>query len=66
MRYGERLASRSPVAVQGIKRCVWEGGAMDFATGLRLETEEFLNTMETQWARARPTGRTTPSAAPGA
>ena len=53
VRYGERLASRSPAAVRGIKRCVWEGGAMDFATGLRLETEEFLNTMRTEWARER-------------
>lgn len=51
--YAEVLASRSPAAVRGIKRCVWEGGAMDIASGLRVETEEFLATMETEWARER-------------
>ncbi len=53
VRYAERLASRSPVAVQGIKRCVWEGGGMEFGSALHLETEEFLNTTQTEWARER-------------
>ena len=53
VRYAERLASRSPTAVRGIKRCVWEGGAMEFGSALHLETEEFLATMRTEWARER-------------
>jgi len=51
--YGERLASRSPAAVRGIKRCVYEGGELPFEEALRLETEMFLATMETDWARER-------------
>jgi enoyl-CoA hydratase/carnithine racemase len=51
--YGQRLASRSPAAVRGIKRCIYEGSELPFQASLRLETEMFLSTMETDWARER-------------
>jgi enoyl-CoA hydratase/carnithine racemase len=39
----ERLARRSPAAVGGVKRAVWEGSSKALADGLHLERSEFLS-----------------------
>jgi enoyl-CoA hydratase len=47
----ERLARRSPVAVAGLKRAVYEGGSRPFEEGLHIERAEFLAAASTPAAR---------------
>jgi enoyl-CoA hydratase len=47
----ERLARRSPAAVAGLKRAVYEGASLPLGAGLHIERSQFLATASTTAAR---------------
>jgi enoyl-CoA hydratase len=48
---GERLARRSPAAVAGLKRAVYEGASRPLTEGLHIERAQFLATASTEAAK---------------
>ena len=47
----ERLARRSPAAVAGLKRAVYDGASRPLTEGLHIERSQFLATASTEAAK---------------